>query len=324
MVILALCLSACKSDIAKPEKASALDYTNADNWAYFEVAESARADVFFICPTVFRGDASRPNMLLENEKTKARFVGEINKEKGIYDGKTRFFAPYYRQVGLWVYTLAEEEREKYLSIGYSDIKAAFETYLEQYNDGKPFIIAGFSQGAELSIRLVKDYCSDESVLERMIACYAIGWRLTHEDLDNYPYLVAAQGEDDIGVVISFNTEDPSITDSTLVPNGITAIAINPISWQTNSVPVDKSLNKGACFTNHKGDIVSEIPMFTGAFLDEKRGTLKVTDVSPVDYPPVLDMFTNGVYHIYDYQFFYRNLQENVQTRIDRYLSESEK
>lgn len=32
------------------------------------------------------------------------------------------------------------------------------------------------------------------------------------------------------------------------------------------------------------------------------------------------MFPDGSYHIYDYQFFYRNLQENVGKRLEAYLS----
>jgi len=50
-----------------------------------------------------------------------------------------------------------------------------------------------------------------------------------------------------------------------------------------------------------------------------RGSLKVPDVSPKDYPPVLSLFSEGVYHLYDYQFFYRSLQENVAVRLGAYL-----
>lgn len=38
------------------------------------------------------------------------------------------------------------------------------------------------------------------------------------------------------------------------------------------------------------------------------------------YPAGLDIFEEGIYHLYDYQFFYRNLQKNVQTRMDAYQS----
>ena len=57
---------------------------------------------------------------------------------------------------------------------------------------------------------------------------------------------------------------------------------------------------------------------TGAYIDPVRGTVKVTDVDKADYPPGLDLFKPGEYHIYDYQFFYRNLQGNVRDRIDMY------
>ena len=50
-----------------------------------------------------------------------------------------------------------------------------------------------------------------------------------------------------------------------------------------------------------------------------RGSLKVPDVSPADYPPGLSLFSEGVYHLYDYQFFYRSLQENVAVRLNAYL-----
>ncbi|MDP2842285.1 MAG: DUF3089 domain-containing protein, partial [Acetobacterium sp.] len=61
------------------------------------------------------------------------------------------------------------------------------------------------------------------------------------------------------------------------------------------------------------------PNLTGAYLDPDRGTLRVTGVNPADFPPVLDIFQEGVYHLYDYQFFYRNLQANVKERIGNYI-----
>ena len=50
--------------------------------------------------------------------------------------------------------------------------------------------------------------------------------------------------------------------------------------------------------------------------------LKVTDVDPADYPAVLDIFPEGAYHIYDYQFFFMNLQENVQNRVELYMEQA--
>ena len=142
--------------------------------------------------------------------------------------------------------------------------------------------------------------------------------MTQDDLDAFPYLKMAQGADDIGVIVSFNSEAESITDSLLIPRGMSTLSINPLNWQTDSTPADKSLNLGACFPDDEGNISLEIPRLTGAYLDDSRGALKVTDVSPDQYPSAIDLFEEGVYHLYDYQFFYRNLEENVQTRIRAY------
>ena len=56
-----------------------------------------------------------------------------------------------------------------------------------------------------------------------------------------------------------------------------------------------------------------LPALTGAYIDPLRGTLKCPDIRPEDYASPL--FEDGVYHLYDYQFFYRNLQENVAVRL---------
>ena len=148
--------------------------------------------------------------------------------------------------------------------------------------------------------------------------YCIGWRITEADLSKHPHLKMATSEDDTGVIISFNSESEGVEDSIMVPNGTRTLGINPLNWTTDSTPADKSLNKGACFTKYSGAIKQEIPQLTGAYLDAERGTLIVTDVEPGDYSSSL--FPDGVYHLYDYQFFYRNLQENVAVRLESFLS----
>ncbi len=297
-------------------------YSDVNNWAYFENEDSEKsADVFFICPTVFGGDENSFNMPMDDQRTRRNFVGATNMEKGIYDDDARFFAPYYRQAGMNVYKLPAEEREEYFAIAYADVKEAFSYYLKKCNDGRPFILAGFSQGADLCIRLIKDYSEDEDFKDRLVACYAIGWSITQEELDAYPGLKFAEGESDTGVIVSFNSEAEQIDDSMIIPKGTKTLAINPLNWETDGSLADKTLNLGACFTDYKGNIKNEIPAFTGAYIDAERGALKVTDVDSEEYPSVLSIFREGIYHIYDYQFFYRNLERNVQVRIDAILKE---
>ena len=329
------------------------DYSDPANWAYYEVDEPAAADtadVFFICPSVYGGSDDVPNMSLDDDEARASFVGATNMEKGIYDqgpiddaqgaadgtadegavdeedgtapttAGNRFFAPFYQQIGLSVYELPEDEREPYLEVAYADVEAAFDYYLENVNDGRPIVLAGFSQGADMCIRLMKERFADPALRERLVACYAIGWRLTQDEADAYPQLRTATGADDTGVIVSFNSEAPEVTGSLLVPEGEKTLGINPLNWRTDSTPATASENAGACFTDYSGAITEEIPGLTGAYLDIGRGTLKVPDVTSEEYPAGLSIFEDGVYHLYDYQFFYRNLQENVEARLDAYLA----
>ena len=299
-----------------PEK-DTVDYSKQENWAYFAEGENKAADLFLICPTVDMGKDGEYNMSMDDTDTKESFLGALNMERGIYEDSAIMYAPYYRQMTFPVYSMSDEEMKPYLEIAYGDVAAAFEYYFENLNDGRPLILAGFSQGSQLLLMLLKDYFDDPRYSDRLVAAYCIGWRITEEDVAENPHLKVAEGEDDTGVIISFNSEAVGVEDSIMVPAGTRTLGINPLNWKTDSTPADKALNKGACFTKYSGEIKSEIPEMTGAYLDAERGTLIVTDVDPADYSSSL--FPNGVYHLYDYQFFYRNLQENVAVRLASYL-----
>lgn len=300
-------------------KTNAVDYGNQANWTYHEVDKTdARADVFFVCPTIYFGDDNTCNMPLDDADSREDFLGAINMEKGIYDKESRFFAPYYRQIGFNVYEMEQDVQERYMCIAYDDVKAAFTYYLENENDVNPIILAGFSQGADLCIRLLKDCFKDQEVNQKLVACYAIGWRITEQEIEENPHLAFATEENDTGVIIAFNSESESIHDSLMIPSGTKTLAINPLNWKTDGTVADWSENLEACFTDYSGNITNEINNLTGAYIDSTRGALKVTDVSPDDYPPGLDLFEKGIYHLHDDQFFYRNLQKNVEMKLDAY------
>ena len=237
------------------------DYSKEENWAYFALGEGKDVDLFLICPTVDTKDEY--NMSMDDEEVKKSFFGALNMERGIYEDHTRMFAPYYRQAAMKIYDLSREEREQYLELAYKDVSAAFSWYLENENDGRPIVIAGFSQGADMCYRVMKEFFADSALQDQLVATYAIGWPMTEE--------------------------------------------------------TDKSLNAGACFTDYKGGIKRELPELCGCYIDPERGVLKVTDVTPQEYPPILAILPEGSYHLYDYQFFFRNLQQNVELRIKAYM-----
>lgn len=293
-----------------------VDYAQEENWAWLGIGQDKAADVFLVCPTVDMKDEF--NMSMTDEATKANFLGALNMERGIYEDSARLFAPYYRQAAMKVYSLTQQEREPYMALAYRDVSDAFSYYLENLNQGRPIILAGFSQGADMCYRLMEEYFGEEALADRLVAVYAIGWPLTQEMTEKYPQLKPAQSADDLGTVISFECEAEEVTDSFIIPQDMKALSINPLNWKTDSTPASREENLGACFTDYSGSIVMDAGALCGGYLDVARGVLKVTDVSPSDYPAIVPGLPEGAYHIYDYQFFFRNLQENVTLRVDAY------
>lgn len=303
-------------------------YSNPENWAYFAEG-SGPVDLFLIAPLVDVNNVNNEfNMSLSDDKTKAKFLGALNRERGIDEELTRMYSPYYRQKAASIYTLMEENEhcdiKKYTDIAYADIKAAFSYYLEHENNNRPLILAGFSQGAEMCYYLLRDFFDNEELYSRLVAVYAIGMPLTVEMTEKFPYIKPAQTSDDLGVVITFGSEAPDFHDGSIVyPKDVKAHAINPLNWRTDSTPAGQDLNLGACFTDYSGNITREIKNFCGGYLDTERGVIKVTRIISSDYPQVIPFLPEGFYHVYDYLFFYRNLQENVKTRILKALGSAD-
>lgn len=297
------------------------DYADAGSWAYWCVGENKAADLFIVCPTVDLGTDGHTNMSLTDENIKGNFTGALNMQRGIYEKNCRMYAPYYRQATLADYTLPRQDAAAYFDLAYSDVRAAFLYYMHHENNGRPFVLAGFSQGAEMCLRLLKEFGNEDFVKNNMVACYAIGWRFMPQEAEKYPYIQPAKCADDLGKVIIFNSEAPEVTSSAIVPEGVKTFAINPLTWSCGSQKAPKTLNAGACFTDYSGAVVREVPQLTGCYIDSVRGTLKVTDVDKKEFVPGLPLFSEGVYHIYDYQFFYRNLQQNVNLRIKTFMEE---
>lgn len=294
-----------------------VDYSDEKNWAYYSEGEGKDADLFLIAPTVDVKDEYY--MSMEDGETKGKFLGALNMERGIYEENTRMFAPYYRQGAMKIYSMTPDEREPYLLYAYDDIAAAFEYYLENENNGRPIVLAGFSQGADMCYRLLEDYFGDEDLQEKLVAVYAIGWPCTEEMVREFPQIKPASSETDTGIVISFDCEAPDVTDTFITPQGTRAYTINPLNWMTDSTPADKALNIGACFTDYDGNITKEVEGLCGCYIDEDRGIIKVPDVDPADYPAIVPGLPEGAYHIYDYQFFYRNLEKNVGKRVESFM-----
>ena len=304
-----------------------VDYSKAENWVSLPAA-TKDVDVFYVYPTVYSGK-NPLNMDLSDPDLRAFANGLLTAQAGVYSPHANLFAPFYRQQSAATQTMEANNggRDGYTDstflVGYRDAESAFDYYLEHLNNGRPFILAGHSQGAMVLIKLLRNRLDNPNLQKMLIATYAIGYSVTQADLDNYPWMRLAQGETDTGVIITYNTQGPNAGESPVLLTG--ALAINPLNWKTDKTPADRELNIQATFFRDSiGEVIEKVPNFAGAYIDVETGALIVTDMQSVQSDEIdltnLGRWSQEVYHRHDYAFFYENLKENVGKRIDAYFS----
>ena len=235
------------------------------------------------------------------------------------------YAPYYRQADA-VYVLTSPLATQNKIVGgtpTTDAIAAFEYYLKHYNHGRPFILAGHSQGSNVLLFLLSRYLKhDPAAYHRMIAAYVIGYGVTHKFLARNPQLKFAEGANDTGVIVSWNTEAPGLTiTNPVVQPG--AIAINPITWTRTERPASAAESRGSLMADAAGNL-KKVNHYADARIDKRRGVVvcDTCDVSVLS-PGTPGGWPRGIYHIYDYPFYYFNLRQNAANRIQRFLSRNE-
>ncbi|MBU2928217.1 DUF3089 domain-containing protein [Winogradskyella psychrotolerans] len=134
-------------------------------------------DVFWVHPTVLENPPTSPSTVsIDNQDT--NYIGQTILAQGALLAKYgRFFAPKYRQASpasfLSIFH-TEEERATALLETYSDIKASFQNYLDNHNNGNKIILAGHSQGSFLLAMLVRDLFDTNPELREKLVTAALG------------------------------------------------------------------------------------------------------------------------------------------------------
>ena len=167
--------------------------------------------------------------------------------------------------------------------------------------------------------VLKNYFKEhQDYYKRMVAAYPIGFSITKDDLEQYPYLKFATGESDTGVIISYNTEGPKNIEenarNVVVLPG--AMSINPLNWKLDETYASASENKGSLVHNKETGEREFVDLGVDAQINLARGVIVTNTTAPVTEGK--DFFGPASFHENDYSFFYKNLQENVAKRIAAY------
>ena len=150
----------------------------------------------------------------------------------------------------------------------------------------------------------------------MIAAYVIGWPITSEYLVQNPHLKFAVGPDDVGVIISYNTEAPNIPIVNPVLSGLIGNVINPITWTRDSTVATTAQGLGSFMPDSKG-VFRTVPQYADARIDIAKGVLICSTAGALGAG---DGCPYGIYHVLDIALYYYNLRQNAANRANKFLN----
>ena len=212
------------------------DYGDTSQW--YVADRGAAVDVFYIVSTEC-GDYLLDGQAMHyadtrNDSLRALLYGEMAGVDqiitGVHGGTPllNFYSPYYRQVTMQTFT-ADSLVAARMPLAYGDVREAFAYYLAHYNQGRPFVLAGFSQGAMAVVDLLKTM--DDEAYSRLVAAYVIGYKVT----EGHSHIRPAQDSADLGVTVCYNSVRDNGCAIPFLSEG-NLVAINPVNWRTDATP----------------------------------------------------------------------------------------
>lgn len=279
-------------------------YADSNSWYQNgKSIDKTKADVFYILPTcVFdwtdnNGELHHYASMTDPEQ-RSRMLPSYQLADEIFGDDANFFAPYYRHITMDTWAEGEEAVAERFPYAMDDIREAFHYYMEHWNEGRPFVLAGFSQGAKCVVELIKEM--DPQTYTQLVAGYVCGYRVTYEDIASTHNLRPAHSADDTGVVIVYNTVTGPEGVNPLLSGG-NEFVINPASWSTDTDihPLNDSVSISI-------DPIDKVVVAHGI------------DPESAYIPKLGNMFPMGNLHLQELTLYKESLKANVKNRISKF------
>lgn len=306
----------------------ATDYSQASHWLSLP-ATVYPVDVFYLYPTAWTpaNNPDIPQICAIDDAT--MLIGaseEFARQATAFETAGNIYAPYYRQDD----NAATDREQVRAGIPTLDGIAAFDYYIKHYNNGRQCILVGHSQGANVLSNLLAGYMSaNPNVYKNMVAAYVIGYSVSAAYLADNPHLKCAQGADDTGVIMSYNTEAPDVdpAQNPVLYAGV-GLVINPISWTRDETPASQAEGLGSFMPNSRGaagggavgpGAFGPVAQDCDAQVNIADGVLICSTASEGLMYSMSGALGMGVYHTFDIPFYYYNLRANAANRVAQFL-----
>ncbi|MDX2002360.1 MAG: DUF3089 domain-containing protein [Chitinophagales bacterium] len=291
-------------DYSKPECWSALPFRK-DAGDYLPKGENPindslkAVDVFYIYPTIYRkGDTWTAD--LGNKKLNKKIDRlPVKFQTSPFGQIARIYAPRYRQAHLDSFRDSTGTGEQALDFAYQDVKAAFEYYLQHYNQGRPIVIVSHSQGTRHSRLLLKDYFDNDSMRQRLVCAYVVGFGIFPEQ---YGLLKPCAQPNDVNCYVTW----ASFGDGHVPEPGVLLgnYCLNPVSW---TVDTTWQSGKGGILVN----LNRKMPFHNQARVKDNYLWVR-TNTTFFKKTKVL--------HLLDFNLFWYDIRDNAALRVKTYLS----
>jgi len=340
-------------DFDPARAAPALDYSNDAAWmalptrpdeadltpqGFSDQQAVAPADTFFIHSTNYTRGSHWSSPLQPESATEENTRWTLANQASAFNGCCRIYAPQYRDASLYAYfDLEGPNGSAAMELAYDDVRRAFDYYLENFNDGRPFIIASHSQGSHHAKRLLAERVDQTALYDQLVAAYVIGGGVTLDLFERtLKRIEPCDGPTDLHCVVAWDTfaEGGSPSGSPVkwldgryvYGEEESILCINPLSWLRDGDHADASLNLGAVAPTGRlqielwGEDVAAGIQFTALEPPRKHhtsarcsnGLLFVDDQVE---EPFAAYGVLGSYHNIDYALFYMNIRQNAQDRV---------
>lgn len=326
-LIAAFALSSCRTAKLVPfvqtPLAEAPDYSKKSSWAALPSAypaeltavigpnEDKAADVFFVYPTLFSDPKDpRYNADLSDADIRAQVVRlSVSNQASAFAAAANIYVPFYRQSHIRVFdTELRDLIGDSWEIAYQDVKRAFEYYLAHYNQGRPIIIAGHSQGSMHASRLVSEFFDGKPLSEQLIAAYLPGAGIKP---DFFSELKLLEQPESIGGFVSWNTYKKGALPKERYENYYKGSSTtNPISW-TNS--------QKSSFDQHKGLLYYDKSVYPESLSIELIDGMVWSTVPKVPKRFFMSFIKN--YHAFDINLFWKDISDNAELRTRTWLNQ---
>ena len=278
-----------------------------------------KVDVFFIVPTLFtdRKNINWNSDVYDSNFTNILMQSSIKYQSTAWLDSGNLYSPNYRQAHFRVFDELRWKNggEKAYNLAYEDIKRSFEIYLENYNMGKPIIIAGHSQGSGHAIRLLQDFFDGKELKKRLVAAYLPGTKVTKDDFFD---LQLMEKPDETGGFVTWNTfkilKNDDKYNFTIEKEWLKdALCSNPVTWDSK---------KNTDLTDHKGLLFLNGKIFSNALRIDNVDKGVFLKTPKLGFIKTILLSSLKDYHKADINLFWEDIRQNSILRVKSFLNKS--